>query len=237
MRTFLSPFVFLMALLPSTLLAQHAFCDTVPFAYRADSITWGSAFPSSFGDSVLAIPIHNGTTTGFAYPQAKIVSLTPLPTGLVLREYGASWSVFASAWNPGETYPASMFFDVTAPLPPNASATFEVWLTNLAPLAIDSCKFDTTFTFNFNPQPTGIIETANSLSLQAFATAQTISVTCNGVQQGDRIFVTDLIGRQLHEAPLQSSQQISFQHHAPTVVLLYVLREKQLIYRTKLWVP
>lgn len=233
MRKFL-PLLLQWLALPTVAKSQFAFCDTVPFAYRADSITFSSAFPSSFGDSALIIPIYNGSSTGYAYPQAKIVPLTAMPNGLVLREYGAGWSVFASAWNPGVTMPASMFFDVTAPLPPNASVTFELWLTNLSPLAIDSCKFDSTFTWNFNPQPLGIKEPAKPFTLTAFTKQSNVLISCADAKEGDKLFVCDMTGRQLFAGALEPTQQISMQEHASGLLLIYVFRERELLYRNKL---
>lgn len=233
MRKFL-PLLLLWLVLPTVAKSQFAFCDTVPFAYRADSITFSSAFPSSFGDSALIIPIYNGSSTGYAYPQAKIVPLTAMPNGLVLREYGASWSVFASAWNPGVTMPASMFFDVTAPLPPNASVTFELWLTNLSPLAIDSCKFDSTFTWNFNPQPLGIQEAPEPFAITAFAVDGNINITYANAKEGDQVFVADLTGQQLFTGPLMQAQQISMPKQVGAVVVVYAMRKGEVLYRSKL---
>ncbi|MFN8287114.1 MAG: T9SS type A sorting domain-containing protein [Chitinophagales bacterium] len=142
-------------------------CNSIPMSYRSDSITWQKSW-TSFGDSMLSVPIVNTSDSSYAYPQAKLVPITPLPNGLVLNENGGPWNVFASSFVPGDTYPANFFFDVSQPIPANATVTFELWLTNLAPLTIDSCKYDGTFTFNFNPQATGV-STVQENTVKAYA--------------------------------------------------------------------
>jgi hypothetical protein len=143
--------------------AQTVSCTDQPFQYLDTAITYQSSGGISFGDYFLSIPIKNTTTSNYAYPQAKLVPITPLPDGLVLNPSGDVWNVFASSWNIDSTAPAQLYFDQNLALPPNASVTFELWMKNLAPLSIDSCKFDNTFTFNFNPQPNSI----NSLEAKA----------------------------------------------------------------------
>ncbi|MBX7181280.1 MAG: T9SS type A sorting domain-containing protein [Bacteroidia bacterium] len=136
--------------------AQTVSCTDQPFEYFENLITYQSSGGISFGDYYLGIPIKNTTSSNYAYPQAKLVPITPLPDGLVLNPSGDVWIVFASSWNIDSTSIAQVFFDQTQALAPNASASFELWMKNLSPLTIDSCKFDQTFTFNFNPQPNSV---------------------------------------------------------------------------------
>jgi hypothetical protein len=136
--------------------AQTVSCTDQPFQYIESEITYQNSGGISFGDYFLSIPIKNTTTSNYAYPQAKLVPTTPLPEGMVINPSGDVWIVFASSWNIDSTAPAQIFFDQNLPFEANASVTFELWMKNLAPLTIDSCKFDNTFTFNFNPQPNAI---------------------------------------------------------------------------------
>ncbi|HKR05252.1 MAG TPA: T9SS type A sorting domain-containing protein [Bacteroidia bacterium] len=130
--------------------AQVTACDSIPLSYNNSIFT--TAIPASFGDSMITFQItNNHPTQGFAYPLAKIVPLNPLPPGMTLTAGSAGWNVFASSWNPGNTMPVNIYYDVTLPLPQNYTVTFQLWVSNLLPLLIDSCYFNNTFTINLNP--------------------------------------------------------------------------------------
>ncbi|HEU4716432.1 MAG TPA: hypothetical protein VFU15_01285 [Bacteroidia bacterium] len=127
--------------------SQVVICDTMPLAYVSQGLRFSGGF--SCADSVITIPIVNNTTTGFAYPLAKIRNTTPLPPGMSL--HSSNWQVFASSWNPGDTMPAYICFDVTQPVPVNYTVTFELYVSNFLPLQVDSCVFANVFTINLNP--------------------------------------------------------------------------------------
>lgn len=176
--------------------AQTVSCTDQPFQYLENGVTYQNSGGISFGDYFLSIPIKNTTTNDYAYPQAKLVPTTPLPEGMVINPSGDVWIVFASSWNIDSTAPAQIFFDQNLPFEPNASVTFELWMKNLAPLTIDSCKFDNTFTFNFNPQPNNI-NTLEGKSPKAFIKQGKLEFIYPGLVQSFQLF--DLSGRLLSD--------------------------------------
>ena len=137
--------------------AQTIF-DSLPIAYDPASVVF-TGTDMSFGDSVLTVNVINTSATPMAYPQLKLVPITPLPPGMVMN---TAWSVFASSWNPGETATAEIYFDVAQPIPPDAEVTFAVWATNLTPLLVDdSCRFLQDLTVNLNPNVQALDERSN----------------------------------------------------------------------------
>lgn len=148
--------------------AQIILCHEIALEYTTDSASFSIADPISFGDSMITFHITNlHPTQGFAYPLAKLVPLTPLPPGMSLSVNNQPWSVFASSWNSGETRPVYIFYEVEESIPLDYEVTFEVWVSNLSPLIVDSCYFEETFTINLNPSTTAInsSELNNNLSL------------------------------------------------------------------------
>lgn len=132
-------------------------CDSLPIACDPASVVF-TGTDLSFGDSVLTVNVINTSTTPMAYPQLKLVPITPLPPGMVMN---TDWSVFASSWNPGETAAAEFYFDVAQPIPPDAEVTFALWATNLTPLLVDdSCRFLQDLTVNLAPTVQGLDERA-----------------------------------------------------------------------------
>src|SRR5690348_15367541 len=91
--------------------AQSILCDTLPIFYDPVSITFTTG-EEPFGDSAIVVEMTNTSTTDMAYPQLKLVPLTPLPPGM---SQNTQWDTFASAWNTGVTMPADCFFDVVQP--------------------------------------------------------------------------------------------------------------------------
>jgi hypothetical protein len=137
--------------------SAQTICDSLPIAYDPMSAVFTGS-DMSFGDSVITVNVTNTSTVPMAYPQLKLVPVTPLPPGM---EMTIGWSVFSSSWNPGQTSPASIYFDVAQPIPPDAQVTFQVWATNLTPLLVDdSCRFVQDLTINLNPSAQGILESA-----------------------------------------------------------------------------
>lgn len=130
--------------------AQIVICDTVPISFDSQTMSFGSTV-LSFGDSSLNIKMINNSNTGFAYPLAKIIPQSPLPAGMTFANASLGWTVFASAWNPGDTANCEYFFNVNQPIPTDFSVTFLMYVSNFLPLTIDSCVFANTFAFNFNP--------------------------------------------------------------------------------------
>ena len=149
--------------------AQIILCHDIALEYTTDSMTFSVADPISFGDSMITFHITNQhPTQGFAYPLAKLVPLTPLPAGMSLSVNNQPWSVFASSWNPGVTMPVYIFYEVEENIPLNYEVTFEVWVSNLSPLIVDSCYFEETFTINLNPFNTSINSSVQNNKVNLF---------------------------------------------------------------------
>jgi hypothetical protein len=127
---------------------QWAVCDTMGITYLATEVKFEGSILGSY-DSAVAIPIVNNTGTNFAYPQAKLINITPLPSGMTLHE--SNWLVFASSWNTGDTATSYIGYDVTLLIPDNFIVKFSLSVTNFAPLAVDSCIFTDTLTINLKP--------------------------------------------------------------------------------------
>ena len=148
-------FIMSVLLVVCKLYAQNTECLTIPLNY--DSVRFTKALPVSFGDSMITFNMtNNHPSQGFAYPLAKLVPLTPLPTGMTVTNNNNPWSVFASSWNAGMTMPVYYYYNITAPIPVNYTVTFQLWISNLSPVIPDSCYFDSTFIINLNPTPTSV---------------------------------------------------------------------------------
>lgn len=128
--------------------AQFVVCDAMPIQYISQDVKFTGGLGAT--DSVIAIPIVNNTTNGFAYPLARLVETTPLPTGMTYHG-GNHWQVFASSWNPDDTMTAAIEFDVAQVIPANYIVTFKLFVSNFAPLSVDSCLFSNMITINLNP--------------------------------------------------------------------------------------
>lgn len=156
----LNIFVAIMLLCSSASFAQIVQCDTMGVAYIADSIVFKKAMLVT-PDSSIIIPMVNNTQTNFAYPQARLENVTPLPTGMSIYNAGG-WYVFASAWNVGDTMPASIDYYVNNPIPDNYTVTFNLYVKNFAPLTIDSCVFINALTINLKPVSTSAVHDMNA---------------------------------------------------------------------------
>lgn len=120
-------------------------------------------FLQILANSMITFTISNThPKQAFAYPLAKLVPLTPLPSGMSLAPNSNPWSVFASWWNTGITMPVHIFYNITSPIPVNYSVIFELWVSNLIPLPIDSCYFTRTFSLNLNPPTLSVNEFENA---------------------------------------------------------------------------
>ncbi|MEP7170185.1 MAG: T9SS type A sorting domain-containing protein [Bacteroidota bacterium] len=147
--------------------AQFTLCNSIPLNYGNMSFT--TAVPASFGDSMITFLISNNhPSQGFAYPLAKLVPLNPLPSGISLTSGSAGWNVFASSWNPGDTMPVNIYYNVTLPIPLNYTVTFQLWVSNLLPVLNDSCYFNNTFTINLNPAAMSINTPVENLTYSIY---------------------------------------------------------------------
>lgn len=148
--------------------SQILICGDIPLSYDADSIYFTSD-GTGFGDSIISFMLTNlHETQGFAYPLAKLVPLTPLPAGMTLSDYNMPWNVFASAWNSGEKRPVTIFYNVTESIPIDYTVVFEIWVSNLSPLLVDSCYFPIPFTINLNPLQTSTADLITKTNAQIF---------------------------------------------------------------------
>lgn len=161
--------------------SQTVLCDTMSIAYVSSGIRFTDAVISS-ADSAIVIPLVNNTGTNFAYPQAKLINVSPLPAGMTLSSLG--WVVFASSWNVGDTASASILYDVSAAVPDNFVVKFNLYVTNFLPLTIDSCVFSDTLSINLKPAVgTGLpysTAASSSFSLYPNPAHTTISFTASG---------------------------------------------------------
>jgi hypothetical protein len=135
--------------------AQIAVCDTMAINYDLPQIRFETSLLTS-ADSCIMIPFVNNTSTNFAYPLMKLINLTSLPPGM--SYYTNAWNVFASSWNVGDTAWAEVDFVVTQAIPANYVVTFEIHMSNFAPLSIDSCIFFNSLALNLNPLVTNTDE-------------------------------------------------------------------------------
>lgn len=133
-------------------------CDSMSLAYSVVETHFEASDMFLWGDSMMTLRIiNNSTDTFYAYPMAKVWNETALPAGM--SPYSDGWNVFASAWNPGDTLDARLYFTVNQPIPADYMVTFQVYLKNLEPALPDnqdSCKFLSPFQINLNPTPSGL---------------------------------------------------------------------------------
>jgi hypothetical protein len=161
----------------------------------------------SFGDSVIIVPVTNMSFADMAYPQLKLVPLTPLPPGMVQNTH---WDTFASSWNAGMTMPANCFFDVAVPIPVDYSVTFELWANNLTPLLTgDSCRFDQQLIVNLNPSATGMAEPATGEGFSAWPAlvSDQLLLTLPRDRSGGSIIIVDAAGKILLEKEVQEDER------------------------------
>jgi len=180
-------------------------CDPLPIAYDPGSAVFTEG-EISFGDSAIVIDVTNTSTTPMAYPQLKLVPITPLPAGMVMNTH---WATFASSWNPGETMPASIFFDVNEPLAPNASVIFEVWANNLTPLLTgDSCRFDAPLNINLDPSALGLAELgADHIRVWPQPADDLLNIRLPAQASG-RLVMTDATGHEVVNRPVAGTMNV-----------------------------
>lgn len=189
--------------------SQITECSGIPMSYDTNSVLFETAIPASFGDSMLTFNITNThPSQAFAYPLAKLVPLTPLPSGMSLAPNNNPWSVFASSWNPAVTMPVHIFYNITSPIPVNYTVIYEVWVSNLIPLPIDSCYFTTTFTVNLNPSPLSVNEfenAENDFSLFPSPANNVLTIKAKNKISYRKIFICSINGEQVMEVNSENS--------------------------------
>jgi len=176
-----SLFLFACLITIITLNVTAQICNDIPIVLEDNHFEFSASDIESFGDSMIVFNLtNNHATEFFAYPQAKFVMLSPLPSGMSIGSINVDWAVFASAWIIGETLPVRIYYDVNAAIELDYTITFRLWLNNLIPV-IDSCFFDTIYSLNLNPSGT---EINAQLILEQY------QVYPNPVQTNEKLFVT-----------------------------------------------
>lgn len=152
----IAPAIFLFSFSASAQTAS--FCDA-DFSCNPSQIVFTTNPFSSWGDSMVSIPISNFSGLNYAYPQAKLFNTTPLPAGMTQNAtFSNYWFPYASSWNNNDTAMFNCGYDISQPIPANYMVTFRLWLRpNDTAVGYDSCVFSQDFTLNLNPQ-TGIDE-------------------------------------------------------------------------------
>lgn len=131
-------------------------CNDIPITLVDEVFIFEATDVISYGDSMISFKLVNDHATDyFAYPQAKLVPITALPTGMALATVNLDWMVFESAWTVGDTADVHLYYDVNTPVPVNYMVTFQLWLNNLTPVT-DSCYFMNNYVVNLRPELTGI---------------------------------------------------------------------------------
>ena len=180
--------------------AQTPRCDTLPLAIVNSNVLFTTSDWSSFGDYMFTFYIANDhATQGFAYPQAKIDPLTPLPTGMTVSSINSTWAVFASAWNPGDVTEVKIYYDMVGSIPVDYTVSFNIWINNLQPLLSDSCAFDSLYTINLNPSTAGLIteNVESRISVFPNPTNRAIHVIGTGIKNIHSIEVLNYLGEKI----------------------------------------
>lgn len=134
--------------------AKAQLCSDIPIVLIDDEFVFSASDFEAFGDSMISFNlINNHPTEYYAYPQAKLVPVNELPSGMELAPFSVGWTVFTSVWNVGETMNVKIYYDNSLPIPLDYTINFTLWLNNLYPV-IDSCYFDQGFSLNLNPSAT-----------------------------------------------------------------------------------
>ena len=183
------------------------FCTDIPIAFSSDSIYFMSG--DGFGDSMFVFTMLNEhPTQGFAYPQAKLEALTPLPSGMSLNSINDPWAVYASSWNPGQYSPVHIYYDVDEAIPEDYTVTFKLWINNLAPIT-DSCFFNDTIKINLNPsEETGIQSAEINTIVVSPNPSQNGNFIINNLPENETIYYTiyDVAGKQLTEGEMNDNR-------------------------------
>jgi len=188
-------FMFFLCLFSSQEKVQaQTYCDTV-FALVPQSATFQNSIFSG-GDSVLTVLITNiSAAQSMAYPTAKIINRTPLPTGMSLATMSQSFqTVFASSYVPGDTMEVRFYFDVTNPIPVDYTVWFELWAdADNSNGPIDSCFVQDTFEVNLNPAPVSSSPVLNVSNAKIWAHPESGQLWVQDFQGSLRVM--DALGR------------------------------------------
>jgi hypothetical protein len=192
--------------------AQFIKCEDIPLNYLEQQIVFnGNTF---FADSALQIPIVNNSDKGYAYPLAKLMNLTPLPEGMSFHVNSKNWEVFASAYNPGDTMPVYFHFYVTKAIPENFTVHFKLYASNLSPLEIDSCYFESDFYLNLNPSIPSRVENfsdSKSLSLYPNPVSDFLHITVSEFSSEENFEIFDSKGMLKVKGVLSDENKINVQ--------------------------
>jgi Secretion system C-terminal sorting domain len=187
--------------------AQFVTCESMPL-----TLTSGFDFTTSgsFGDSMITFQISNASGTNFAYPQVKLVPLTPLPSGMSLHTINPDWAVFASSWNMGDSTQVEIYYDINSAIAPNYTVDFLLYATNFMPLSIDSCVFTDTIRINLNPIGTASLNPIDDIQWQLFPNPATdfISVQFDTDAAENWMDIYTMQGELLRSIFIQSSLQL-----------------------------
>lgn len=221
--------------------SQALLCDSRALEYYQPGITLDTSQFSFNGDSLLTIPLINHTDTFAVYPLAKLEPVSAMPANVTFHNNGSVWQCFASAWLPHDTMPCPFYFDVTGPVPPNAPVTFQIWLTNLKPIQIDTCKFDMTFTVDFNSgRITGIerSDAGKNFKLINYAADRRVELISQVWNMQGTINLADISGRLLKQQPLQmGTQWVELNTFNAGIYLVYITGPEGVVFVQKIWLP
>lgn len=212
----------LLFLANSCILTYGQVCTDIPISYSADSLYFTTSDGS--GDSMFTFNILNEhPTQGFAYPQAKLEPLTPLPDGMTVNSINDPWVVFASSWNPGQHAPVHIYYNVTMPIPVNYAVTFRLWINNLTPVT-DSCYFDDDIFIVLHPEAILSAADADLPSINIFpnpVTGGTLHIQ-HGLPGSVPIQLLDVTGQVVLLGTIVDDAAVSINHISNGIYLLNV---------------
>lgn len=183
-------------------------CTDIPIALVGTPFDFIASDVISYGDSMLIFELKNQHPTQFfAYPQAKLVALTPLPPGMSLAPVNLDWMVFASAWNVDSVALVRIYYNVEEPITENYIVTMQIWVNNLSPVT-DSCYFLKDYGVNLNPTPMAV-NTLESQKLHIFPNpiAANQPITIQNIQSLNlqQFTITNLVGELIKSGTIQNN--------------------------------
>lgn len=207
MKKIITPLLFsLFYLFSNNLTAQ--LCNDIPISLVGAPFNLVASDVISYGDSMLTFELKNQHPTQFfAYPQAKLVALAPLPPGMSLATVNLDWMVFASAWNVDSVALVRIYYNVEEPITENFTVPMQIWVNNLSPVT-DSCYFSKNYVVNLNPTPMAV-NTLESQTLHIFpnpiAANQPISIQNNQSLNLQQFTITNLVGELIKSGTIQNN--------------------------------
>ncbi len=222
---------FLFFFFSSQLFAQ-SYCDSV-FQVVPGSVRF---FDSQFsgGDSVLQLSLVNiSAGQSLAYPTAKFIPLTPLPTGMTLSSTSVSFNtVFASSYVPGDTSQVSFYFSVSQPIPDNYSVWFQLWADgDNSSTLIDSCQVQDSFLVNLKlVTPLSVsdqLEAPNGVEFRQLGEEVFIRL----IHSRGNIHIYDSIGRKMQDLKVDSDDWFAVKSLLPGVYIFRLDSGQSIRYR------